>query len=164
MTMDVNDLLTAGEKIPGAKFETIGDKIVGSIVSAEARQTTDIQTGQPEVWPQGDPKMQVVITLQTDERDASIEDDDGKRRVYAKKPSAMLTAIIAALAGQRLEVGGRLAVQFTGTEPASTRGFNDKKLYQAAYQPPAANAAADLLAGEAQQANGNPPADVSALL
>jgi hypothetical protein len=164
MTMDVNDLLSGGEKIPGARFDKVGDSVTGTIVSAEARQTTDIQTGQPEVWPQGDPKMQVVITLQTDQRDPEIEGDDGRRRLYAKKPSAMLTAIIAALAGNRLEVGGRLAVQHTGTEPASTRGFNDKKLYAAAYQPPAVNAAADLLAEGGAEGNGQPPADVSALL
>lgn len=162
MSIDVNDLLTAGEKIPGAKFEKIGDKVVGSIVSAEARQCMKFGTTDLDYWPQGDPKMQVVVTLQTDERDAAIEDDDGKRRLHAKKPGNMLSAIVAALAGNRLEVGGRLAVMFTGEEP-SQKG-NPTKLYQAAYQPPAANAAADLLAGEAQQANGNPPADVASLL
>lgn len=160
--MDVNDLLAGGTKVPGAKFESIGDSVVGTIISAEARQTTDIKTGEPEVWPQGDPKMQVVITLQTDERDASIEDDDGQRRLFAKKPSAMLGAIIDALGGQRLEVGGRLAVKHTGTEPASTKGFNDKKLYVAAYEPPKANAANDLLAGNG--ATEAPPADVADLL
>lgn len=161
-TTDVNDLLAAGAKVPGAKFEKVGDSVAGTIVSAEARQCMKFGTTDPDFWPQGDPKMQVVVTLQTDERDATIEDDDGQRRLHAKKPGAMLTAIVAALAGQRLEVGGRLAVQFTGETP-SAKG-NPQKLYAAAYQPPAANAAADLLAGEAQQTNGNPPADVSALL
>lgn len=158
---DVNDLLAGGSKVPGARFEKVGDSVAGTIVSAEARQTTDIKTGQPEVWPQGDPKMQVVITLQTDERDADIDDDDGQRRLFAKKPSAMLAAITTALNGQRLEVGGRLAVKHTGTEPSSTAGFNPKKLYVAAYQPPAANEAADLLAGGKSEA---PPADVADLL
>jgi hypothetical protein len=158
--MDVNDLLAGGTKVPGARFENVGDAVVGTIVSAEARQCTDMQ-GKPEVWPQGDPKMQVVITLQTDERDTSIEDDDGQRRLFAKKPGAMLSAIVEALGGQRLEVGGRLAVKFTGTEPSSTAGFSPKKLYAAAYQPPAANQAADLLANETPAA---PPANVSDLL
>jgi hypothetical protein len=159
--MDVNDLLAGGQKVPGAKFDNVGDSVAGTIVSAEARQTTDIKTGAPEFWPQGDPKLQVVVTLQTDQRDPSIEDDDGQRRLFAKKPGAMLSAIVEALGGQRLEVGGRLAVKFTGTEPSSTAGFSPKKLYAAAYQPPAANQAADLLANETPAA---PPANVSDLL
>lgn len=168
--IDVNDLLAEGAKVPAAKFESIGDAVAGTIAEVDARQCLVYGTTDLDWWDTAktEPKMQVVITLQTDQRDASIEDDDGRRRVYAKKPSKMLTAIATALGGRRLEVGGRLAVKFTDEEPHKNPAFNAIKGYAAAYEPPASNAAADLLASEtsaaASESATQPPADVADLL
>jgi hypothetical protein len=52
-----------------AKFATIGDKIDGEITATEVTQQTDFTDGTPKTWPDGNPMMQLVITLQTDERE-----------------------------------------------------------------------------------------------
>ena len=61
------DLLEGGGK--SAKFETVGDTTKGQVVSAESRQQTDYTSGEPLTWDDGNPRMQLVITLATDERD-----------------------------------------------------------------------------------------------
>ena len=61
------DLLEGGGK--SAKFETVGDTTKGQVVAAESRQQTDYTSGEPLTWDDGNPRMQLVITLATDERD-----------------------------------------------------------------------------------------------
>lgn len=153
MTADqANDFLLGG----GGKsvaFDNVGDSVTGIIESTEVRQQTDIQHGTPLTWDNGDPKMQLVVTLQTALRDPSIDNDDGKRNVYIKGSKkagtrsthdAVATAVRAAGAAG-LEVGGTLTLTYAGTEPSSTRGFSDRKLWSATYTPPAAQAASEFL-------------------
>jgi len=126
-----------------ASFKAIGDRIKGTIVSAEERQQIDLDTDLPAVWSDGKPKMQLVITLQTDEH--ADPDDDGIRNLYvkgSKKPESksMTAALIAAIkaAGvSNIDVGGTLAMAYIGDGEPTKRGFNPPKQYQAAYKPPA---------------------------
>jgi hypothetical protein len=151
--VDANDLLLSGG-VPAAKFETIGTVVKGVIVAADVTQQTDISTGQPKNWPDGNPMMQVVVTLQTDQRDANVDDDDGTRRLFVR--GQMQAAVRDALrkAGAKLEVGGTLAVQYEADEPAKQRGFNPKKLYRAEYAAPLPGTeAANGLLGGAVAAN-----------
>jgi Holliday junction resolvase RusA-like endonuclease len=108
----VNDLLT-GSGIATAKFSTIGTLHKGTIVAAKKRQQTEMGTGKPLTFDDGQPRMEVLIDLQTDERDPAVEDDDGLRRVYAR--GQMLKAIGEACrkagAARGIEVGGQLALQ-----------------------------------------------------
>ena len=133
-------LLGGGGK--SASFENVGDSITGTVESTEVRQQTDMVTGEPETWPSGDPKMQLLVRLQTSNRDD--QDDDGIRTLYvkgSKKPGSrsLHDAVASAVrqAGAKgLEEGGTLTVTHDGTEPSSTRGFNDRKLYSATYAAP----------------------------
>jgi hypothetical protein len=167
MTISANDLLMGGG-IASAKFPTIGTKVTGRIIrEPEARQQTDIQTGDPLTFANGDPRMQIVVQLATDERDASIDDDSGERALYIK--GNMLNAVREAVrkAGAKgLEVGGTLTVVYSGDGEAKTRGFNAPKLYTATYTPPSAEAANTLLMGAAPAGNSTadeaPPAGVDA--
>lgn len=152
MTNNPDDFLLGGGG-KSAKFETVGAKITGTItVRPELRQQTDMVSGLPETWDGGDPKMQLVVSLQTDERDPEDPDDDGVRKVYvkgSKKPeSKSLHAAIAQAvreAGAKgLEIGGRLTVTYVGDGVPTTRGFNPPKHYEASYVPAATN----YLAGE----------------
>lgn len=140
-----------------AKFENSGDQISGTIKSTEVRQQTDLATGAPLTWDNGDPRQQLVVTLQTDQR--TDTDDDGVRALYvkgSKKPGsqslhdAVATAVRNSGA-KSLEVGGTLTVQFIGTEPSKTRGFNDRKLYTASYTAPDKAAQAGDFLGTAPQ-------------
>jgi hypothetical protein len=151
MTISANDLLMGGG-MASAKFPTIGTKVTGRIIrDPEARQQTDIQTGDPLTFANGDPRMQIVVQLATDERDASIDDDNGDRALYIK--GNMLNAVREAVrrAGAKgLEVGGTLTIVYSGDGEAKTRGFNAPKLYTASYTPPSAEAANNVLLMGAQ--------------
>lgn len=132
----VDDFLTGGSRAPSAKFPTVGTTIKGVVLGKEMQQQRDIATGEPKTWADGNPQMQAVITLQTDERDASIEDDDGQRRVFAK--GNMVAAIRDAVkdAGKKqLDIGDELAVKYVGDGEAKTRGFSPPKLFKAKVTP-----------------------------
>lgn len=143
MTIDssVSDFLApSGGK--SASLGDIGDTIRGTVVSAETRQQTEFGTDKLLFWDDGGPMMQLVIALQTDQRDG--EDDTGIRNLYvkgSKKPESMslAAALIVALkkAGAQLEVGGTLAVKYVGEGKPSKPGFNPPKQYEMAYKAPA---------------------------
>lgn len=147
-----NDFLLGGGS-PAAQFEAIGDDITGTVLSTEVKQQTDIQTGDPLTWPNGDPRMQLIVRLQTDIRNIGDPDDDGIRALYVKgsKKSGSrslhdaVASAVRASGAKGLEEGGTLTVVHDGTEPARTRGFNDRKLYRASYKPPTVAAANEFL-------------------
>jgi hypothetical protein len=136
MSVTPEQFLMGGGGAPSAKFKTIGDTIAGQVLDYEMRQQSDLETNSLKTWDDGRPMMQLVVTLQTTERDASIEDDDGKRRIYIKGllQQAVRDAIKAA-GGKKLEVGGTLTVRYVGDEAPKRRGVNGAKIYQAHWQP-----------------------------
>lgn len=163
MSTSTDDFLMGGAAT-SAKFEHVGDTVTGTIVTTEVRQQTDIQTGQPLVWDNGDPRMQLVVALQTDQRDDP--DDDGIRMVYIKGSKArgsksLHDAVRAAVEQAKtkgLEAGGTLTVSFIGEEPSKTKGFNPRKLWQATYTPPdTAAAASDFLGMTPEPVAKTPP-------
>jgi hypothetical protein len=134
--IDPNAFLMGGGSA-SARFDTPGDTVTGTICEApEVRQQTDISTGQPVHWPSGDPKMQLIVTLQTTLRDDA--DDDGKRRIYVKGKSLTeaVREAVRQTGAKGLELGGTLTVTYTGDGVASQRGFNPPKLYTASYSRP----------------------------
>lgn len=140
--MGFNDanMLLSGPKQPIARFDAIGDSVSGALLDAEVAPVTS-PTGEVQTDANGNAKQQIIYTLQTDERDPEIEDDDGQRRVFAKW--AIQRAISNCLAEmglsrQGLQEGGILTITHSGTQPASKRGYNDIKLYEASYSPPPA--------------------------
>lgn len=146
-TQDANDILLAGGA-PTAKFPTIGTTVKGVVESLEVTQQTDIN-GTLLFWPNGKEKMQVVVTLKTDESDPAIDEDDGSRRLFVK--GYMQNAVRDALkaANSRLEVGGTLAVKFDHEVPPTKPGHSATKMYVAQYKPGVASQGAvdDLLGG-----------------
>lgn len=131
------DQFLMGGGASSAKFSTIGDTVTGTIAEApEVKQQTDLKDGAPLVWPSGDPKMQLVVTLQTETRDDA--DDDGKRRLYIKGKSLTdaTREAVKAVGAKGLEIGGTLTVTYVGDGEASQRGFNPPKLYKASYVRP----------------------------
>lgn len=138
-----NFLFGGGGK--AAKFDNIGDTVEGVITDAVVSQQTDMETNQPLTWPDGSPRMQLVITLQTDERS---DDDDGIRRIFAKggkyevatgNGTSLKDAIADAVkkAGSKsLDEGGTLKVGYTGEGKKTNRGFSAPKLYRATYTAP----------------------------
>lgn len=134
---DANSVLR-GPRDPAISFKNIGDSITGVLVDADVAPVTDPK-GEVQVDKNGNVKKQVIYTLQTDLRDPEIEDDNGKRRLFAKWAIQKAISEFLAengLAQTGLQEGGTLTVTFVKTEPAKTRGYNDTKLYEASYVPP----------------------------
>jgi hypothetical protein len=145
VSTDPNNFLMGGGG-RSAKFDNAGDTITGTITAEpEMRQQTDIKSGQPKFWDNGDPQMQLVVRLQTDLREDA--DDDGIRAIYVKggfKAPTMQKAIadaVRASGAKGLAVGGTLTVTYTGNGPASGVGMNPPKYYTAQYQAPVVGAA-----------------------
>lgn len=131
---DPNEFLLEGG-VPAAKFDSIGVMVKGTVLSAVVANQTKFQSAEVELWPDGKPKKQLIITLDTGDSDPEIEGDDGTRRIYAK--AQMLNAIRTAVrAHGGIAEGGELAVKFVKEEPSKTKGFNPTKVYQAWYRPP----------------------------
>jgi hypothetical protein len=140
--VDANSFLMGGGGAATAKFPTPGTTIGGRITEPpQLEQQRDIKSGEKKFWKDGDPMMQLVVTVQTDQRDPAIEGDDGKRRIFVKGQMKNAVADAVREAGARgLEVGGTLWVRFTHELPASGPGMSPPKQYDAKYVTAATNA------------------------
>lgn len=146
MTEDGMDLLLGGA--PAAKFPNVGDKLQGRVLSQKKQQSKDMATGELKVWDDGSAMYEIVFTIQTDQRDPELEDDDGTRRLFAR--GQMLKAIGDALRKARWSsslVGGTLGVKYARDGEATRRGFSAPKIYAALFEPPAAADEFDAMAG-----------------
>ena len=139
MSNDAMDFLMS-TGAPTIKFPRHGAKCEGEVLSMEKTQQTDID-GKPRTFDDGNPMWQIVITLQTTDRDATIEADTGARRLFAK--GYMLQAIRAALREAKFQgsdmVRGVLEVTYTGDGEVKRRGYSAPKLYSARFWPPPAD-------------------------
>lgn len=154
-----------GGGVPSAKFEAAGDSVEGYIVTKRMTQQTDFKTGEPLTFQNGDKRMQLVLTLATEERDDEIEDDDGSRRVYVKfKLRDAVAKACKAIGVKDVEVGGYYRQTLTGTEKPRKRGEQGAKLWEVEYTAPTAESQA-FLAGsddDAETAATPPPAKKAA--
>lgn len=142
---DELDDLFAGSGSPSFKFEKVGDRVEGIIDTAEARQQRDFDSGEAKTWDDGKPMMELVLTLITDLRDPSIEDDDGSRRVFVR--GQMLTALRQAVRkakARKPERGAIVTITHSGLGEAKRKGFNPPKLYTVDYVPSNAAAVAEM--------------------
>ncbi len=120
----------------GLKFDTIGVTHTGTVKSApRERQQTKFGTQEPDFYPNGDPKMQILVDLQTELRDDP--NDDGERTLYvaSKNMKRAIAQAIREAGANDLTVGGVLTVTYVGNDPASKNPANPAKLYQAKYTP-----------------------------
>jgi hypothetical protein len=135
--INANDWLLSGG-VRSASFKQIGDSVTGFILRPpEVQQIRNFDSGQPEYWPDGKPKMQIRAVLMTEERDPADPEDSGERAVYIRANVQRAVAQAVRQSGAKgLEVGGKLMVKYTGDGKASKRGFNPPKLYEAKYRAP----------------------------
>lgn len=150
---------------PSFKFDAPGATVTGTITDLTVTQSRTYDPtggpGEPKTWPSGDPMMQLNMTLQTTLRDPSIEDDDGKRRVYidGRRIRDAVKTAFTAVGAPGLEIGGTYTQTFTGYDPESKNPKNPAKLYAVEYQRP--NASAGFFNGQPAPAAA-PPAPVPA--
>jgi hypothetical protein len=144
MSDDIKDFVM-GSGAKAFAFDSIGDRVTGTIVSMQKRQQTDMQSGEPAFWTNGDPKMMLQVTLETDLRESA--EDEGMRNVYLRggnyipskgKGTSSLNAVRDAVkrAGADMPtIGATLMLEFTGEAKAAGKGFA-AKLYSADYKAP----------------------------
>ena len=138
-----DQFLMGGGGAPSAftKHDGIGTRKGGRVTERpKLAPQTDFKTGEPLTWPDGNPREQLVVTVQTELRDPTNPDDDGNRRFYIKGnlQRAVRDAVQAA-GGKGLEVGGSLFVTRTGQDAPKQRGEDGAWLYSAEYTPAASN-------------------------
>lgn len=133
MAVDFNDILTGGGKT--LKPETIGETVGGKIVASETRQTTDFTTGDPQFWPDGSPKIQIVFTIKQDG-----EEEEGC--IYVKNWGQQRKALAQAVkntgldANHALAAGNYLYVTYKGEEPNQKNPrLNATKIYEYKVEP-----------------------------
>jgi len=147
MSTDDIDKFLSGGGGKAAKFDSMGDMVKGTVIDCSLSQQTSMDDNKPLFWDNGDPRMQLVIKLQTEDRDESIEDDDGIRTLYAKggnfevaegQGKAMKNAIADAVkaSNAKLREGGTLKVAYTGEGKKTNRGYSAPKLFTAKYEGP----------------------------
>lgn len=150
---DPNSLLN-GKSVPSISFKDakVGDAFTGTITGLETSQVRNYEDSTIlETWPDGSPKLQVVVTLATDYADN--EEDDGERKLYLF--GQKLAAAKAALkeAGlDKLELGTVLTITYSGTKPSSNKKYNDVKLYKIDLKKGTSNPAVDTLLAQGAKA------------
>lgn len=130
-------LMDAGTPSLSFKDAPVGTVKGGKILAAEVAQQTDYDNNEPLFWDDGKPRMQLVVTLATDERNPEIDSDDGTRKDYVKSQAlkALRDAVKAAGLSQ-LPVGGDYRRKFTGEGEAKSAKLSPPKLYAFKITPP----------------------------
>jgi hypothetical protein len=140
---DPNDLLS-GKSVPSISFKDakVGDAYTGVITDLETAQVRNYETGDPEFWEDGNPKLQIVVTLATEYGDGV--EDDGERKVYlfGQKLQAAKAAMKEANV-TKLEKGFAFTITFAGEKPSSNKKYNNVKLYGITIVPSKSNPAVD---------------------
>lgn len=115
-------------RAPGAKFPKIGAQAGGTVTDdAEWAQQRDYESSSPMFWDDGNPRMQLVITVDTGVTDPTDPDDLGDRTIYVK--GQMMAALKQALRRARAKwvlAGDTIQVTFVGED-------KPRKLYSVQY-------------------------------
>lgn len=134
--IDANELLMSGGIASiGWKDNPVGHTVIGTIVDQpKAEQMKKFDSDELDFWPSGDPKMQIVVTIQTDLRDPADANDDGKRRLHIPpRMQAPVREAVKRANAPGLAIGGRIAVRRTGGTGDKGSPFE----FAAEYAPPA---------------------------
>jgi hypothetical protein len=95
--MALKDLLKSSGTYVKWDDRGMNNPITGSIVSIVDRQSRKYMSEELDTWDDGTPKMQWIITINTDERHEGQADDDGTRVVvvnqWSHQKKAMTNAI-----------------------------------------------------------------------
>ena len=115
----------AGNFPPTFKFTTPGDSVTGIV------ERTELYTG-PNL--NGDTETSLVINI--------AEDVDTRHTVWVKPKSDLIRKLGQAVAAAKpdvrkpsVEEGDRLTISFVRTEPAKTRGFAPRKIFEITCEP-----------------------------
>ena len=129
------DPFAGGDKTPSLSFKDapIGTSYTGRVIDSPTLvQSRNVETEQPDFWPDGNPKMSAAVK-------ADFGGDVGVRSIWAQKPSALYAAIAEAqtAAGTKIAPGGTITVTYSGDgvrKDGNTK-LNPPKQYAVTYTP-----------------------------
>jgi hypothetical protein len=174
-TTDFFDGIGGGSGAPTGVLKNVGDVVHGEIVEMFKRDYIPFGAKEPEKRADGSNKQQLVVILQTNDRnwanvvkvpkvdpadpqspEKAPSEDDGKRAVYVPEGKNIQFAIGRAVqaAQAKFEVGGTLGVKIFNLKP--TDKGNALKEHQAVYTAKPANA--DFFGGTPAPAQSAPAA------
>ncbi len=91
------------------------------------RAVTAMGSGEVRTFADGSPMEQYVLTVQTDDRDATNPDDDGRRRIYVKGHNKKrFKAAVKAAGLKTLSAGDTVRVKYVREEPIPGSSFTTK--------------------------------------
>ena len=90
----ISDALASGGTY--LKWEHPGTTYTGIITDVAMRQARKYESTELDTWEDNTPKMQIVITLNTDYREQAQQDDDGTRMASINLWSGQKKALVAA--------------------------------------------------------------------
>lgn len=125
-------------KFPSATFKNAGDSITGTVAFEPSEiQAMKYNTKIPmDPWPDGSPKMKVIVTLNTSEGTMNLWLGPGRMQTAVRKA-------IQESGARDIAVGGKLTFTYTGRDPEGQNPDNLPKMYEASYTPPGGAAADD---------------------
>lgn len=128
---DVDEFLTGSA--PSVKFPAVGSFVKGTVVKATMGVQRTPQ-GELRTFPDGNPRRQIIVTLQTDEKlDA---DDDGTRRLFIKGSMTQeLRRACKANNVKGLRPGDALTVTYAEDGQPTQPGLNPPKLFTVDLDP-----------------------------
>lgn len=143
------------------KWENPGTTYTGTITDVTVRQARKYESTELDFWDDGTPKMQVVLTLATDYRDAARDDDDGTRQLSINLWSGQKKALAAACkaAGVAEPEPG---MTFTATHVSGVGNAKSPRVFE--YVIGKASPVAAALGTEKAADSGNPAETAKALL
>lgn len=107
----------------------------GRILRKEESQQTKMGTGELLTYADGKPRMQLILTLATNER--SDPSDNGERRLFLKGDMGRAARVaFQAVGANDLEDGGYYYQAWTGEKPPKQAGWNPTKTYEGIYARP----------------------------
>ena len=150
------------EPTPSLKLPNVGDSAVFHLVDANDVEIRNFDTGLPETYPDGNPKMQKVLTVQlvsasgtaiAGTRDEPITPTPGELYSVwcgASGSWAWRQAVKALrqAEGRGPAVGDVIKWELEREEPAKQRGMNPRKVRTFAIRPPKPDEVAGLKAAE----------------
>ncbi|WP_216395788.1 hypothetical protein [Arcanobacterium phocae] len=125
LSMSLNDAFASAKQV---KPTTVGETVGGTITNTKIQQVTDYTTSEPQFWPDGKPKEQLIVSITTPE---GVE-GAAYIKLWGQQRTAMMEAIrqTGLDADHALAPGNKLWITFTGEEPnAKNPRLNATKLY-----------------------------------
>lgn len=122
---------------PALKFPVKGTSWTLTLTEEpEVTQQTNFDSGELEFWPDGKPKMQMILRGTVPANQREDDEDDGERRLFVK--SGLVKALRQAMRTAKVKApapGGVLTVVYVKDGPKPARGY-PAKVYEASYVPP----------------------------